>query len=65
MDAVLIPDDGRAIVFFEHHRVVHVEFREPELLTVAVDALERAGHALPAELPDATFKPVPWMTPKY
>jgi hypothetical protein len=64
VDSVLIPDDGSAVLFFEHHHVVHAEFRDHVQLHAAIDSLATAGYLLPSELPDATFKPVEWMRPK-
>lgn len=61
VDAVAIPADGTAVLFFEHHDVVHAEFSDPARLHAAVRALADAGYELPAALPDETFKPVPWL----
>jgi hypothetical protein len=62
VDSVAIPEDGSAVLFFEHHHVVHAEFRDSQRLDATIDALASAGYLLPTELPDATFKPVEWMT---
>ena len=64
IDAVAIPADGTAVLFFEHNRVVHAEFSDSARLHAAVRDLARAGYELPAELPDQTFKPVSWLAKK-
>lgn len=64
VDSVVVPEDGSAVLFFEHHYVVHAEFHDPQRLEPVVEALASAGYPLPTELPDATFKPVDWIPAK-
>jgi hypothetical protein len=60
-DLYLVPDHGRQFLQVNHHDVVHAEFREEARLLEFVAYLEAKGHALPTEVPDATFKQPPWM----
>src|SRR5262249_47906329 len=57
IDATVIPEDGSAILFFEHHEVVWGEFRQATLLDEVVAAMESAGHPLPAASPDGRLRP--------
>ncbi len=61
VDTLVVPESGAAILFFEHHAVVHVTVREESALLKAVGLLEGEGYSLPTEPPDETFKPVSWM----
>lgn len=61
VDSTVIPEDGSAILFFEHHGVVHAEFRESARLESAVGSLASAGYPLPTRAPDETFKPAGWI----
>ena len=59
------PGNGMGIVLWvDHHRVVHVSFKAVEDLERFVEHMRRAGHELPEESPDGTFKPVDWMRDK-
>lgn len=60
IDSYLIPDTGNGLLFFEHHEVVHLHFRNPERLRASVDLMEAEGYSLPIEPPDETFKPITW-----
>jgi hypothetical protein len=60
-DVFVLPDHRRAILWADHHRVVHASFKAEEDLGRFLEHMRRAGHELPEELPDATFKPVSWM----
>jgi hypothetical protein len=61
IDTFLVPEDGNTILYFSHHDVVHIEFRNDYHLKKTTGTLETAGYPLPTEPPDETFKPVPWM----
>jgi hypothetical protein len=63
-DVFVLPDHRRAILWADHHRVVHALFKAEEDLERFVEHMRRAGHELPEEAPDATFKPVSWMGDK-
>lgn len=60
IDTLVIPDAGDALIFFEHHEVVHMRFRDSERLLDAITVMEGAGYPLPSGPPDETFKPLPW-----
>lgn len=60
IDSFLIPDTGNGLLFFEHHKVVHMQFRNSERLRTAVDLMETEGYPLPIEPPDETFKSITW-----
>lgn len=64
VDSTVIPEDGSAVLFFEHHGVVHARCQEPSKLQSAIGVLATAGYSLPTEAPDATFKPVQWIRSK-
>jgi len=65
IDTTVIPENGSAILYYEHHEVVWVEFRDQLKLDAVVVAMHDAGYSLPTEPPDETFKPVAWMnTPR-
>lgn len=61
IDTIVIPENGSAILYFEHHHVVWVALRDQTSLDAVIAAMDRAGYPLPTEPPDDTFKPVPWM----
>jgi hypothetical protein len=63
VDMIAIPEDGHFVLYFEHHKVVHVSFRDRVRLQTSVGVLAGAGFPLPAEAPDGTFKQEPWMQP--
>jgi hypothetical protein len=60
----VVPDPANYILYFEHHQVVHTEFREPGLLAPFVKAMKEERYHLPTDPPDGTFKPVEWQRPK-
>ena len=60
IDTVVIPDAGDGLLFLEHHKVIHMRFRNPESLRTAIYVMETEGYPLPIEPPDETFKPIPW-----
>ncbi len=61
IDTLVIPEHGHALLYFEHHQVVWVAFRDQAGLDAVVSAMDGAGYPLPTEPPDETLKPVPWM----
>lgn len=60
-DLYVVPNTARCILKTDHHGVVHVRFRTQEDLEAYIRGMREAGHPLPTELPDATFKPQGWM----
>jgi len=60
-DVQLIPDHGKMILMTDHHRVLHASFRTEPEAEAFVDRMAAAGHALPEELQDETFKVPSWM----
>jgi hypothetical protein len=60
-DLFFVPDHARQIIRTDHHDVVHIEFAGEGRLHEFVAHMARAGHDLPTEPPDATFKRPPWM----
>lgn len=63
-DVFVVPDHRRAILWVDHHRVVHASFTTAEAQERFIEHMRRAGHELPEEAPDETFKPVSWMGDK-
>lgn len=61
IDMLVVPEAGDALLFFEHHKVVHMRFLNPARLRGVISAMEGAGYSLPLEPPDGTFKPIPWV----
>ncbi|MGO9953965.1 MAG: hypothetical protein ACLPN1_17375 [Dissulfurispiraceae bacterium] len=61
IDTYLVPEDGNTILYFSHHDVVHIAFRNNYCLNKTIETLVAAGYQLPTDPPDDTFKPVPWM----
>ena len=60
-DLYIIPDHARYILQTDHHRVIHVEFRDAADIERWVSTMAEAGFPLPDRVPDETFKHPPWM----
>lgn len=60
-DLYFIPDHGRQIIQTSHHDVVHVKCAEEDWMRQFVEHMAKAGHPLPTEPPDETFKRPSWM----
>jgi len=56
VDAIVIPENASAILYFEHHGLVSTTFRDPTGLDAVIATMERAGYPLPEE---ASQSPVP------
>lgn len=63
-DIFFVPDHGRLILGVDHHDVVWAHFAREEGIAPFVCRMAGAGYELPKELPDATFKPQPWIKEK-
>jgi hypothetical protein len=61
IDTTVIPDDGNAVLFFEHHQVVWVTLRDQAALDAVVAKMEEAGYPLPTESTEGTFEPLAGM----
>jgi len=60
-DLFVVPNHRRAILWLDHHDVVHASFAAEEDMAGFVAHMRKSGYELPDELPDETFKPVDWM----
>jgi hypothetical protein len=60
-DVFVIPDHGRFILEVDHHKVIHVQFRDGTDVARYVDHMAGEKYFLPEEVPDATFKRPEWM----
>lgn len=60
-DVYIVPDPPDVFLMIDHHEVIWAEFASRGRCTQYVEALRRQDIELPTELPDETFKPVPWM----
>jgi len=60
-DATLVPDTARGLLQTDHHGVVHVAFREEEMMTRFIHRMEEERFPLPDHVPDATFRIPEWM----
>lgn len=49
VDTIVIPENGSAVLYFEHHHVVWGALRDQASLDAVVDAMNRAGYPSPAE----------------
>lgn len=52
IDTIVIPENGSAVLYFEHHHVVWVALRDASRLDAVVAAMDRAGYSLPTEPPN-------------
>jgi hypothetical protein len=59
----VLPLNGKALVEFSHHEVVHISCPTTNGIESIVAAMAAAKYMLPEELPDATFKHPKWMKP--
>lgn len=60
-DLYVVPDHARQVLQTDHHRVIHVSFRDSGDVGRWVSEMAQKGFALPEELPDATFRRPSWM----
>ena len=60
-DYFVVPDHGRQMIQSDHHDVFHVSFAEASGIDPFVARMLAAGHPLPTDVPDPTFKRPAWM----
>ena len=60
-DLYILPNHARYLLQTDHHNVCHVVFRDGNDVPAWEAEMSRRGFPLPDEVPDATFKPPPWM----
>lgn len=60
-DLYVVPDHARQVLQTDHHRVIHVSFRDSGDVGRWVSEMAQKGFALPEELPDETFRRPSWM----
>jgi hypothetical protein len=60
-DLYLIPDHAGYVVQTDHHRVVHVSFRNQVELEQFIGGMSASNYHLPEASPDSTFKAPDWM----
>ena len=60
-DLYVVPDHAESFLQTDHHDVVHVVCKNPADIRAVVAGMEKAGFALPDDLPDSTFKSPSWM----
>jgi hypothetical protein len=60
-DLFLVPDHGRCFLWTDHHDVVHVQFSDEKDVEPFIRHMAAKNFALPADVPDGTFKRPDWM----
>jgi len=60
-DLYVVPEHARYIIQTDHHRVVHVEFRDPKDVERWVRIMADRDFPLPDRVPDESFEQPPWM----
>jgi hypothetical protein len=60
-DLFFIPEHGRQLIQTDHHDVIHVQCVSEDRVQNFALAMAKAGHELPSEVPDWTFKRPAWM----
>jgi hypothetical protein len=60
-DLFVVPDNGRAILYVDHHDVIHADFADEPVLQRFVQHMTAEDFPLPTDLPDWTFKRPDWM----
>jgi hypothetical protein len=60
-DVFLVPDHAKLIFGVDHHEVVWAHFAGVEGVAPFVQRMAAAGYDLPTDLPDETFRPLPWI----
>jgi hypothetical protein len=50
IDMIVIPENGSAVLYFEHHKVVVAAFREQARFDAVIAAMSGAGYPLPTEV---------------
>jgi hypothetical protein len=60
-DLYVVPEPARYIIQTDHHRVVHVKFRDPTDVQRWVRIMADRDFPLPDRVPDESSKQPPWM----